>query len=136
MLLSLAQSDRERECIRYAVFKTSGMSASKARCQYGFERMRERSTRVEEAVVEVQQIRETVDEIAKVRSKAQLVNCRVSSSDDDNSCDESQGALEHSSELPPSVLELCETTLVKSNFKWFELQEVLEAEGKQDYDGV
>ena len=35
-LLALAQSDRERECIKYAVFKTSGLSASAARKFYGF----------------------------------------------------------------------------------------------------
>ena len=35
-LLALAQSDRERECIKYAVFKTSGLSASAAWKFYGF----------------------------------------------------------------------------------------------------
>ena len=38
-LLSLAQTDRERECIKYAVFKTSGLSASAAWKFYGFSDM-------------------------------------------------------------------------------------------------
>lgn len=36
--------------------------------------------------------------------------------------------MERSNELSRFVLELCKTTPVKSNFNWFELQEVLEAE--------
>ena len=35
MLLGLAQSDRERECIKYAIFKASGMTATRSRRQYG-----------------------------------------------------------------------------------------------------
>ena len=35
-LLSFANSDRERECIRYAIFKSSGLTATQARCFYGF----------------------------------------------------------------------------------------------------
>ena len=35
MLLGLAQLDPGRECIRYAIFKASGMTATRARQQYG-----------------------------------------------------------------------------------------------------
>ena len=41
MLLSLAQSDRDRETLRYAIFKASGMSQTEARRWYGFEGMNE-----------------------------------------------------------------------------------------------
>lgn len=54
MLLSLATCDRERGVMRYAIFKASGMSATRARRQYGFERMMEHSARVQEAIVETQ----------------------------------------------------------------------------------
>ena len=46
-LLSLAQTDRERECIKYVVFKTSGLSASAAQKFYGFSDMTRRADRVE-----------------------------------------------------------------------------------------
>ena len=36
-LLSLCQSDRERECLRYTVYKASGLSATQTRKRYGFE---------------------------------------------------------------------------------------------------
>lgn len=48
MLLGLTQSDCERECTRYAIFKASGMTETRARHQYGFDRMIECSSRVEE----------------------------------------------------------------------------------------
>lgn len=38
-ILSLAQSDRERELIRYSVFKSSGISATAARRHFGFQNM-------------------------------------------------------------------------------------------------
>ena len=37
MLLSIAESDRERECLRYAIYKASGMTATMVRRTYGFE---------------------------------------------------------------------------------------------------
>ena len=36
-LLSLAQSNRQRECIRYTVFRASGMSQTQACKTYGFQ---------------------------------------------------------------------------------------------------
>ena len=78
MLLRLAQSDRERECIKYAVCKTSGISATGARRLYGFENMDEHSSRVEQAIAEVQQIYEVIEDIASIRDKAALATLGVS----------------------------------------------------------
>jgi hypothetical protein len=36
-LLSMAQSDRERETLRYVVYKASGLTSTRARKLYGFE---------------------------------------------------------------------------------------------------
>ena len=80
ILLRLAQSDRERECIKYAVCKTSGISATGARCLYGFENMDEGSSRVEQAIAEVQQIYEVVEDIASIRDKVALATLGVSAS--------------------------------------------------------
>ena len=49
-LLGLARSDRERELIRYSVFKASGLSATSARKKFGFESMYARSHRVARAI--------------------------------------------------------------------------------------
>ena len=39
MLLNMAQSDRDRQCIKYAIYKASEISATKARHLYGFRNM-------------------------------------------------------------------------------------------------
>ena len=67
MLLSLAQTDRERECIKYSIVKASGMTATRACCEYGFERMAEHTTRVEQAIVEAQKIHRTIEDIARIQ---------------------------------------------------------------------
>ena len=71
-LLGVAQSDKERECIRYAVYKASGLSATQARKQFGFENMSERYDRVEEALKEVQSIRECVESLSNTQEQAIL----------------------------------------------------------------
>ena len=58
-LLSLAQNDRERELVKYATFKASGLTASAARRCYGFENMTERTARVEACIEESLHIRES-----------------------------------------------------------------------------
>lgn len=110
MLLSLAESDRERECIRYTIFKASGMSATRARRHYGFEQMAECSAQVEKAMVEVQQIRETVEDIAKIQNRALLSSFGISIESSDSS-DESEPddvpVSPNLCKLSPSLLELC-----------------------------
>ena len=46
-ILQLACSDRERECIRYAVYKSSGLSTSGVRRHYGLENMDIRSEKID-----------------------------------------------------------------------------------------
>lgn len=130
MLLTLATSDREREVMRYAIFKASGMSATRARRQYGFECMVEHSARVQEAIVETQRIHESVEDNAKIQAKALSASFGIeqsSSSSDETDLDEEQVSTSLD-ELSPSFLDLCKRTLAQSNYNWFELQEVLEAE--------
>ena len=133
MLLGLAQSDRERECIQFAIFKASGMTATRARHHYGFDRMIERSSRVEEAMIEAQQIHETVEDIASIEDQALLATfgiCNESScsscSSEENDLDEPNGHKPY--ELSPEIFDLCRTTLTDSNFNWFQLKEVLDSE--------
>ena len=116
MLLALAQSNRERECIRYAIFKASGMSATRARHQYGFDRMIEHSSHVKEAMIEVQQIRETVEDIACIEDQALLVPFGIQdetshsscSSSEDYDVDERDG--QELYEVSPEMFDLCRKT--------------------------
>ena len=87
MLLSIAQSDRERECVRYAIYKASGMTPIAIRRAFGFENMKLRETKIEEAVYEIQKIHETIFNLAAVEDEALLMRFGIqvqadSSSDD------------------------------------------------------
>lgn len=55
MLLSLARSDREHECLSYAIFKSSGVNQTEAHRLYGFETMDSRAAKLE-AIAEVEEI--------------------------------------------------------------------------------
>ena len=72
MLLSIAKSDRERECLRYAIYKASGITPSQARRTYGFEGMQARSLTVEATITELQQIREAIEDLACIEEQALL----------------------------------------------------------------
>ena len=72
-LLSIAQSDHERNCIQYAIYKASGMSQTAIRRKYGFEQMQQHAASVEEAIEEIQNIRESINDLANIEEKALLL---------------------------------------------------------------
>ena len=72
-LLGLAQSDRERELIRYSVFK-AGVSSTSARKSFGFEKMNCRAKHVEAALEEARCIYEAVEDLAHIQDKALLLS--------------------------------------------------------------
>ena len=76
-LLQLAQSSRERELIRYAVYKSSGVTQSTARKVYGFENMLQREKRIEECIAEAQSIHEAIDQLARTQDQAVLLACGI-----------------------------------------------------------
>ena len=91
VLLSIAQSDCERECLRYAIYKASGLTPSQARCRYGFEGMHVRALAVEAAVTEIQQIREAIEDLACIEEQAVLTRLGILTlSDTSSTCSESE----------------------------------------------
>lgn len=69
-LLFLAESESEKERLRYAITKASLLSSTKAREIYGFHDMDKRMQKVKEAVKEAQSIKECIDKICKLKDKA------------------------------------------------------------------
>ena len=121
-LLGLAQSDRERACIRYAVYKASGLSATQARKHFGFQNMPERCKQVEEALKEAQTIRECIESLSYCQEHAMLKSFGIQVSDSDESSDEeseSPSCLSPSFSLPSDEKLL--QILTDSQFNWFEL---------------
>ena len=92
----LAQSDHERECIKYAVFKSSGLSPSAARRFYGLTEMARRTAGVEQAITEAERLHEVIDDLAATQDKALLlsygIHCTSSSSSDSDSEETQSGA--------------------------------------------
>ena len=131
-LLGLCQSERERECVWYTVFKASGLSATQARKQFGFESMSQRTKKVEDVITHVEYIRTAIDKLAVTKEKAVLRNLGLSCSDEESrdndgenseSCEEEGQSMTMCEELTPQEL----TTLVQdSQLNWFEIAERLE----------
>lgn len=131
-LLLLAQSDRERELVRYTAFRASGLSKSGARRQYGFQDLFERTAKVEECVQEAKCIRECIDSLVKVQENALLRSIGIIPSDDSSlSSNESD---DEGDECPCETQDDSESGVVtlptddeliwilqKSKFNWFEL---------------
>ena len=135
MLLSISQSDRERECLRYAIYKASGMIATMVRQTYGFENIQARSLSVELALLEVKQIREAIDDLATTKEKSVLVHLgfNVQLESADSSADDSNEAKEASNarELETPTVAGCgdkdehnphdlQALLSECNYNWFE----------------
>ena len=140
MLLSLAQSDRERQCIRYTVLKASGITPTEARRRYGFSSISQSVSKVEEAISESIKIKEAIHDISAIQDRSLmmqfgLVDKESSSSSDDESevvsCDE-DFFMNAGQTLPREICNLSEDylrdALKQSDYNWFEVCECLEKE--------
>lgn len=136
-LLGLAQSDREKEVIRYSVFKASGLTPTAARKQFGFERMHERSERVQECIQEAQNIREAIDKLAAVQDHALLMSMGFSAPSTSESEADLETDIEPSTSLTPSTTSSVTTmpsfdalheVLKNGHYNWFVLADYLEQE--------
>lgn len=124
-LLHLAQSDKERQLVRYTAFRASGLTKTGARKHFGFENLPER---VEESLKEVASIRECIDSLSKVQEDALLqsmgINPGGESSEECSDSDEDQNS---ESDNPSADLLTLPTDeellqfLKQSRYNWFEL---------------
>jgi len=146
-ILQLACSDRERECIRYAVFKSSGLSTTGARRHYGLENMDLRSEKVNSVIKQRKEIYDAINDIASVQEKAILQSCgMVSDSDSDSFSSDSDCQLDSVAdhlvkEAEMKVLSINDAikVLEKCNFNWFAFSHYLnETNSKfmQDYTDI
>lgn len=71
-IMTLAQSDRECELIRYSVFKVSGISYTAAKHIFGFQDMKSSETRILNSIKESRAICEAVDDLAHTSDMALL----------------------------------------------------------------
>lgn len=88
-LLQLAQSDKERELIRYAIYKSSGISSTAARRIFGFENMVSREKSVQQAIDDLRAIHEAIDDLTTLQNKAVLESLGVADMGSSSSSSES-----------------------------------------------
>ena len=133
LLLSIAQSDRERTSLKYAIIKAGNMTPTAARKAYGFENTQELQQRVEDAITTAKRINEAVDDLARVEDRSLLISMGIDLSESEWSeesedemvdlpeCEAPQRQQQHSVSLD----EMCQL-MRNSNFNWFEFYEQLE----------
>ena len=92
--------------------------------------MKGHAARVESAMLEVQKIYETVENIATIQDKALLATFGISPEESDSSDGEVDDQLvsESMPALSTAIIELCKGALAQSNYNFLELLEVLETE--------
>ena len=89
-LLNLAESESERERLKYAVVKSSGLPNRKARSLFGIDDMTDKKRKVHQAMEEASAIREAIENIAKVKEKVVLQSFGVDG--DESESDESKSS--------------------------------------------
>ena len=129
-VLSLAQSDREREMIRYTAVLSSGMSATAARKHFGLDSVQHRLDRVESVLDEMKAIRSAFESIANIQESATLAQFGITC-DSDTSSSESESDNNSSEPAQPEVTvsfprDDIVSLLKAGQWNWFEV--VTEAE--------
>lgn len=136
MLLSLVQSEREKAYLKYAVCKASNLSATKARKLYGFENMGETFSKVEEAIVETESIREAIDELANVEDRAMLASFGIeddlSSDSDVDILDEFESSDSSSCQVSSEARTKVICALKENDCNWFAVIEALQSVAESD----
>ena len=132
-LLGMACSNRERELLQYSVFKTSGLSATRARKEFGFERMKERASKVEECVEAARSIREAIDKLSCVEEKAILAAMGLQEIESSDSDEDIVPSSEVASldEMPLPSFSTMLKVVEQGGFNWFVVKTFMEQEGHE-----
>ena len=132
-LLGMACSNRERELLQYSVFKTSGLSATGARKEFGFERMKERASKVEECIEAARSIREAIDKLSCVEEKAILVALGLQEIESSDSDEDIVPSSEVASldEMPLPSFSTMLKVVEQGGFNWFVVKTFMEQEGHE-----
>ena len=127
-LLLLGQSSRERECLRYAVYKATGMTQSQARKKFGFEKMEQRAKEVERCIKEAEHIKRSCQELAEIQAAA------LTSDSSDEEEIELQSPNTSSASFDNSKFDCLVNLLRDSNYNWFEFCEQVQCEFSEEND--
>ena len=102
-LLFLAESEVEKEKLRYAVVKSSSLSSTQARRIYGFYDMNRRIDMVNSAATEAQSIKGCIEIICRIKDKSLLRSFSVDDDDDDESSSGNESDSERASDSDDDI---------------------------------
>ena len=72
-LLMVAITEKERECIRYAVYKASNLTPTQAKLHFGLDSMKSRALKVQKCIDEVKEIDGAYSDFAHTQELALTV---------------------------------------------------------------
>lgn len=128
-LLHLCESDRERECLTYAVVKSSGLSSTQARKTLGFHGLSRRMSSVDSVLKHSQYIRESIDKLARSKENALLQSFGFEYND---SSSDSEASYTTDDEFSPRTAEISVADMTKivkdCDFNCFEILHRLDNE--------
>ena len=122
-LLLLASSNRERETLKYAIFKVSGLTPTAARRELGLGDMRERTARVEDAIQQIIEIRQAFDKIIETRVQCVRMVSSSSDSGEDMDVGDHDTTPNVESVCPEETVQKLDLLLRESSFNWFHSHE-------------
>ena len=140
-LVAIVKGEKERECVRYAVYKCSGLTQTQARNHFGLENMEARAFTVESCIKEAKEITNELDHIVSDQCQALLDCYGLTSIDeqellmgDSDESDYDDDFVDNIEELLSSIPQVESTpnddmlmkTLVDCDYNWFEFVEQLE----------
>ena len=124
-VMTLAQSDREQQLIRYSIFKASGMSYTAAKNHYGFSNIKSTKTRILNAIEETRGICEAIYEPTHTADKALLLSLGLHVQESDSDSDSSSEVETESAVNLPTEGELY-SILERTKYNWFEVVQHVE----------
>ena len=82
-LIHMCESDSERNRLKYAVAKASGASSWQMRTTYGVKEFSAKAEKIQQAMTRVNEIKEGIEQLARIKEKAILASLGIEVSDSD-----------------------------------------------------
>ena len=98
MLLSVAQTQRERQLVSYGIVKSLGLSSKSAKHHFGITRVPNRIARVQQTITDMQALREVINQISHVKEKSILQKLGLDVDSEMSESNENDSDVEYSSD--------------------------------------
>lgn len=128
-VLSIAQSHREKELIRYTAFISGNFSQKSARKELGLEGMSKRAAEVESCLQEAKVISETINEMATM----EIANLDLQEIDSEDELTSEVKEDTNEPKLTPELEQCLIQSLRDRHFNWFDVISHFESKRESEY---